>query len=99
MGATERSIHLFVLRRGTRTLRMRHPSEAAYYVVDGSARVEDYDSGESWTLGPGAMFHVDPDTTYGIHAAADGTTVLGGPCPPDPALYASDLVDAEPRGA
>lgn len=91
MGATERSIHLFVLGPDTSTIRMRHPSEAAYYVAEGVARVVDHDAGSSWPLETGSMFHVEPGTTYQIHAGAAGARILGGPCPPDPALYEPGL--------
>ncbi len=50
MGATERSIHLLLLGPRSRTIRMRHPSEAAYYVVDGEARIVDHDAGSFWPL-------------------------------------------------
>lgn len=97
MGATERSIHLFVLGPGSRTIRMRHPSEAAYYVVEGEAQVVDHDTGSSSLLKAGSMFHVEPDTTYWIEAGPPGGRILGGPCPPDPALYQPGVTDAEPR--
>ena len=60
MGATERSFHLLVLGPDSRTIRLRHPSEAAYYVVEGEARVVDRDAGSSWPLRIGSMFHVEP---------------------------------------
>jgi hypothetical protein len=97
MGATERSIHLLQLGPHSRTIRMRHPSEAAYYVADGEARIVDYDAGSSSPLVAGSMFHVEPGTTYGIHTGAVGARILGGPCPPDPALYRPGLADAEPK--
>jgi hypothetical protein len=95
MGAAERSLHLLELGPGSRTIRMRHPSEAAYYVVDGEARVVDHDTGSSWPLVAGSMFHIDADTTYAIDTGAVGAQILGGPCPPDPALYLPGLTDAE----
>ncbi len=97
MGATERSLHLLRLGPHSRTIRMRHPSEAAYYVVAGEARIVDYDAGSSSPLTPGSMFHVEPGTTYGIHTDGASAQILGGPCPPDPALYLPGLADAEPR--
>jgi len=97
MGATERSLHLLRLGPHSRTIRMRHPSEAAYYVVAGEARIVDYDAGSSLPLMPGSMFHVEPGTTYGIHTDGASAQILGGPCPPDPALYLPGLADAEPR--
>lgn len=99
MGAAERSLHLLRLGRHARTLRMRHPSEAAYYVAGGEARVVDHDAGSSWPLAAGSMFHVAPGTAYGIHTDGTSARILGGPCPPDPALYLPSVADAEPRGA
>jgi quercetin dioxygenase-like cupin family protein len=78
---------------------MRHPSEAAYYIIEGEARIEDPDAGSSWSLRAGSMFHVEPGTTYGIHTDAVGARILGGPCPPDPMLYLPGLADAEPQEA
>ena len=98
MGAAERSLHLFVLGRQSRTLRLRHRSEAAYYLIDGEARVVDYDQGASWPIVAGSMFHVQPGTTYAVHTEDVGARILGGPCPPDPALYLPGLTDAEPMG-
>lgn len=99
MGAAERSIHLLLLGPGSRTIWMRHPSEAAYYVMEGQARVEDPGAGSSWPLEAGSMFHVEPGTIYGIHTDAVGARIMGGPCPPDPALYLPGLADAEPKEA
>lgn len=97
MGATERSIHLLLIGPRSRTIRMRHPSEAAYYVVEGEARIVDHDAGSSWPLMAGSMFHVESGTTYGIHTDTVGARILGGPCPPDPALYRAGLAEAEPK--
>ena len=99
MGAAERSIHLLLLGPDSRTIWMRHPSEAAYYVAEGEARIVDPDGGSSWPLGPGSMFHIGSGTTYGIHTGALGARILGGPCPPDPALYRPELAEAEQKQA
>lgn len=97
MGATARSLHLLVLGPASRTIRMRHPSEAVYYVAEGEAQITDHDTGSSRQLVAGSMAHVEPDTTYAIHTDAVGARILGGPCPPDPALYAPNLDDATPK--
>ena len=99
MGAAERSINQLLLGPGSGTIRMRHPAEAAYYVARGAARVVDPDAGSSWPLVAGSMFHVEPGSTYAIQADAAGRRILGGPCPPDPALYLPGLADAEPGHA
>jgi len=96
LGARHRSMHLLVLGPASRTIPLRHPSEAAYYVVEGEARVEDHDEGTTQALVPGSMFHIGAGTAYVIAAVGDGATILGGPCPPDPALYAPRPADAAP---
>jgi quercetin dioxygenase-like cupin family protein len=87
MGAQLRSIHRIVLSPGARTIPMRHPSEAVYYVIDGSGEVIDVGDGESQPLGPGSMAHIDADTSYRFGASTDGLSLVGGPSPADPALY------------
>jgi mannose-6-phosphate isomerase-like protein (cupin superfamily) len=67
---------------------MRHPSEAVYYVVDGAGEAVDADADEVQPLRVGAMIHIDPGTTYVIRAGFEGVSLVGGPSPPDPALYA-----------
>jgi quercetin dioxygenase-like cupin family protein len=87
IGAELRSIHRIELGGGARTIEMRHPSEAVYYVIDGSGRAVDFGSGEEQALRPGSMVHVEPDTTYALGAGEHGILLVGGPSPPDPALY------------
>jgi hypothetical protein len=89
-------MHLLVLGPASSTIQLRHPSEAAYYVVEGEARVEDHDEGTTQPLVTGSMFHVSAGTAYVIAAGGDGVTLLGGPCPPDPAMYAPSRADAAP---
>jgi len=87
MGARLRSIHRIELCAGARTVPLRHPSEAVYYVVQGSGEVLDMDGDGSQALRPGSMAHIDAGTTYSFTAADAGLSLVGGPCPPDPALY------------
>jgi mannose-6-phosphate isomerase-like protein (cupin superfamily) len=87
MGAQLRSIHRIELGAGARTIAMRHPSEAVYYVVEGTGEVLDIGDGSTELLGPGSMAHIDAETTYRFGAGARGLSLVGGPCPPDPALY------------
>jgi len=98
VGARHRSMHLLRLGPASSTIRMRHPSEAAYYVIDGRAQVEDHDEGTAQPLVTGSMFHVGAGTAYAITAVGEGVTILGGPCPPDPAMYAPRRVSAAPEG-
>jgi quercetin dioxygenase-like cupin family protein len=87
MGAQLRSIHRIELAEGARTVQLSHPSEAVYYVIDGSGDAVDVDAGEHQRLRPGSMVHVEPGTTYLLSAGETGVSIVGGPSPPDPALY------------
>lgn len=88
VGALHRSMHLLRLDGGGATKPLSHPSDAVYHLCEGSATASDPDSGERFEIGVGAMLHIDAGTTYRISAGADGAMLIGGPCPPDPALYA-----------
>lgn len=87
MGARLRSIHWIELAAGARTTPMRHPSEAVYYVIEGSGEVVDIDDGRVEDLRPGSMAHIDAGTTYALLARGAAMTLVGGPSPPDPTLY------------
>lgn len=87
VGALHRSMHLVTLDGDGRTKPLNHPSDAVYHLCEGSATVTDPSSGESFEIGVGAMLHIDAGTTYRIDAGAAGALLIGGPCPPDPALY------------
>jgi len=87
VGAAMRSMHRIWLGAGSATLPQRHPMEAVYSVIGGGGTVRDPDTGAAEPLVDGAMFHVDPGTAYVIEAGAGGIELVGGPCPPDPALY------------
>lgn len=87
MGATERSMHRISLASEGRTIPLRHPSEAVYYVISGAARVLDLADGSVQEIGPGSMVHVEAGTDYRFVADEAGAELVGGPCPPDPALY------------
>jgi quercetin dioxygenase-like cupin family protein len=88
MGAQLRSIHQIELAPGARTIAMRHRSEAVYYVVDGRGEALDVDDPEErQPLRPGSMAHVDAGTTYVLAAGDQGMSLVGGPCPADPAIY------------
>jgi mannose-6-phosphate isomerase-like protein (cupin superfamily) len=87
MGARLRSIHRIELSAGARTIPMCHPAEAVYYVIEGNGAAIDIGDGESQPLRPGSMAHIDAETTYRFGAGAGGLSLVGGPSPPDPALY------------
>jgi quercetin dioxygenase-like cupin family protein len=88
VGAHLRSMHRISLDPGGRTITLSHPMEAVYYLILGSAVVEDLDQGTSDELTQGSMFLVDPGTAYRVVAKDAPAEIVGGPCPPDPSLYA-----------
>jgi hypothetical protein len=61
--------------------------EAVYYVISGEVEVEDIDTRTRHRVGLGGMFLVDPGTAYRIVGTAEGSELVGGPCPADPNLY------------
>ena len=88
VGALHRSFQMIALPPGARTRVLRHEGESAYYVVAGSGSVVDEPSAQAQALSEGAMIHIGPGDSYRLAAAEAGMTILGGPCPADPALYA-----------
>ncbi len=87
-GAQQRSMHLITLDPGGRTVDLSHESECVYHVSTGSGTMVDLDTDESYDATTGSMFLIEPATSYRFIAGAGGAVLLGGPCPPDPALYA-----------
>jgi mannose-6-phosphate isomerase-like protein (cupin superfamily) len=87
MGAQLRSLQRIELGAGVRTRSMHHPSEAVYYVLGGSGQALDLDDGQAQPLRPGSMAHVEAGTRYRFAAGEEGMSLVGGPSPPDPALY------------
>jgi hypothetical protein len=61
--------------------------EAVYYLIAGSAVVEDLDRGTRHELTKGSMMLVDPGTAYRLVARDQPAELVGGPCPADPTLY------------
>jgi quercetin dioxygenase-like cupin family protein len=87
VGASQRSMHLIELDAGARTVPMRHPMEAVYYVIEGRAEATDLGDGSSFNVGTGSMIFIEPKTQYVISADGEQVQIVGGPCPPDPSLY------------
>lgn len=91
MAARHRSMHYIALAAGARTVPHRHPdSESVYYVIEGRGEVLDLDAGSRHPIHPGSVVFMTPDTRYQIVAKDTALTCVGGPCPPDPALYPSE---------
>ncbi|MCE3266757.1 MAG: hypothetical protein K0S15_1466 [Solirubrobacterales bacterium] len=86
MGAKLRSMHHISLHAGGSTVRMRHPSDAVYYVISGGGRADD-DGGTEHPLVEGSMVHVDAGTEYALRAGPGGLEAVGGPAPADRAMY------------
>lgn len=87
VGAHLRSMHRISLEPGGSTTALSHPMEAVYYLIAGSAVVEDLELGTRNDLVQGSMFLVDPGTPYRVVASGTAAEIVGGPCPPDPSLY------------
>ena len=89
-GALTRTFQVIDLDVGDQTVALRHPSDAVYYVAGGTARVVDAITGQDQRLVEGAMVHIDAGDSYRfVNAGAAVCRIIGGPCPPDPALYAT----------
>lgn len=87
MGAELRTIHQIELAAGARTIPLRHPSEAVYYVIEGEGDAVDVSQGTAHAVRSGSMAHLDAGTTYTFVAGETGLLLVGGPSPADPALY------------
>jgi mannose-6-phosphate isomerase-like protein (cupin superfamily) len=88
-GAVTRTFQVIDLDAGDKTVALKHPSDAVYYLAVGAASVVDTVTGQSQALREGAMVHIDAGDGYRlVNAGADVCRIIGGPCPPDPALYA-----------
>lgn len=87
VGASMRSMHRIILKHRAMTVDQDHPMEAVYYVMAGTGTVIDPKGGTSDPIIEGSMVHVEPGTSYRFEAGPEGLTLLGGPCPVDPALY------------
>lgn len=87
VGAELRTIHRIELSAGARTIPLRHPSEAVYYVIEGAGEAADMTENASQPVRAGSMAHVDAGTTYVFVAGEGGLLLVGGPSPADPGLY------------
>lgn len=87
-GASFRSFQLVSLEGGARTIELSHSSDCAYYVIEGEGTIVDATSLARFDLCEGHMVHIDVGDRYRIEAGTAGIKVIGGPCPPDEALYA-----------
>ena len=87
IGAALRSMHRISLEPHGRTVELEHPSEAVYYMIEGTGAAADVSGGVRHDLVKGSMAHIDPGTRYVFEAGADGAEIIGGPCPADLRLY------------
>jgi quercetin dioxygenase-like cupin family protein len=90
-GSQFRAMHRIELGAGGRTVPLRHPGEAVYFVVAGTGAVGDR------PLRPRSVVYVPPGTEYRL-SAEEPLVVVGGPCPPDPALYGGEAAAAAGGG-
>jgi quercetin dioxygenase-like cupin family protein len=86
MGARHRAMHSVRLPAGETSDRWQHPGEAVYYVLRGSGWFDDRTTGERHDIRAGLIVHIGPGTAYTM-TAHEPLVCIGGPCPPDPALY------------
>lgn len=96
-GSLFRAMHRIELTRDGRTKRLRHPGEAVYVLATGVASVERPD-GEIASVEAPAVLFVPAETDY-VLASGTGATFFGGPCPPDPALYADSYGPLPPAAS
>lgn len=87
VGSELRSMHRIRLAPGAATVGLRHEMEAVYYVMAGDGSVGDPGAGDAQPLTKGSMVHVEPGTAYRFRSGPSGMELIGGPCPPDPAIY------------
>lgn len=87
VGAALRSMHVILLGPGSRTIEMQHPMEAVYYVRSGTVTACDFADDSGQEAETGSMIFVEPETAYRLSADEGSAELLGGPCPPDLALY------------
>ncbi|MFE7215669.1 cupin domain-containing protein [Streptomyces sp. NPDC057611] len=79
-GCALRSLYHVDLGQLSSTVTLKHPGEAVYYVLEGSAEFSSAAGG--MTVPAGGMVHVAPGNTYTISSVV-GARVLGGPAPVD----------------
>jgi quercetin dioxygenase-like cupin family protein len=93
-GSRIRSMHRIELDAGGQTRTLSHASEAVYFVYAGRGKAGEL------PLKPHDMVYVPRRTPYAL-AADTAMTIVGGPCPPDPALYGTASPDegGAPEGA
>lgn len=83
VGARERSLIYLDLPRAARSIDLRHPNEAVFYVVKGRGEVANPRTRQMYPVREGQMIYVKPGQEYALVGPA---VFAGGPCPPDPAL-------------
>jgi quercetin dioxygenase-like cupin family protein len=85
VGARERALLYVELPAQAASAVLRHPFEAAYFVVRGEGAVRAEPGGPAHPVREAQMIYVPPGVAYRLVGPA---VFAGGPCPPDPALFA-----------
>src|SRR5215204_253874 len=88
-GAKFRTFQMISLGDRAQTVRLSHPSDCVYYVVEGSGSVLGEGAQDEARLVEGSMVHIDAGDSYQFKADECGLRLLGGPCPADASLYSS----------
>ena len=87
VGAELRSMIRISLDPSARTVELRHPVEAVYYVMAGTGSAVDPGTSARQPLLEGSMVHIEPGTPYRFAAGPQGLEILGGPCPADREIF------------
>ncbi|MEH7253596.1 ectoine synthase [Neobacillus niacini] len=89
MGSIYRSMNYLEVSESNKTREFIHnDSEATYFIAQGTGKVIDVDSGEMFEVKKGKMILLDSGTRYVFEAnGGEKLICIGGPCPPDSALY------------
>lgn len=85
VGARERALLYVELPAQATSAVLRHPFEAAYFVVQGAGAVRAEPGGPTHPVREAQMIYVPPQVAYRLVGPA---VFAGGPCPPDLALFA-----------
>jgi quercetin dioxygenase-like cupin family protein len=87
VGAELRSMQIISLEDGARTVTLRHPGEAVYYVLRGAGEATDGAAEAGQPIAEGSMVHIGPETAYAFRAGPGGLELVGGPSPADADMY------------
>lgn len=96
MGARAGTIHFTTVQPGHSTQPRRFPnSELSFYAMQGRGKITDLDLFSEHPFDTMDMAHVLPGVLHQVaNRGTDPLIIIGGPCPPEPALYENANVSA-----